>query len=1340
LDGSVHPNNSYHYFVTAVYYTGDSGESRPSDTVVVYFAGGPILPPFGLQAFFADSVIQLGWNPLAIGVPVKPPFPLYFKVYRRVGTDTAYHFLDTSRTDQYTDRAITANTYYGYYVTAVAIDSIGGDTAESAPSNKAFAYTGAPPNFPPPTNLQGQFVNSAVALQWQAPSSTTPPVYYTVYRKNITDTAFVKVDTTSALTYADRGVVVNMLYGYYVTAEYNDSVAFESRPSNIIFVLTGRTSAVPPPIGLQGVYDRGMVDLAWYMPPTIAIYPAAGHFNVYRKGPADTSFSVFGVTSTPHYTDSSVSQNALYHYYVTAVYADTVESNPSNIVDVFTGSPTVLPPPPLNLVAGIRDSVAVLEWQQPQVNSKVIYYKVYRAVGVDSNFVNIGNTTSTYYTDKTIDLDTISFYFVTGVYFSRDTVESGRSNIVRLPLPPPPIQFTSPPVVVGMVGQQYQYTPVVVTNPPGQTVCFSLWNGPRAMTIDPNTGMVQWTPVVPGVYGVTIVAHICDSGFAQAVQSYNISVLNGAPSLVEGTVKNDSGRGIGQVHVYMFDVGHGLFVLGTLTDSTGAYQFANVNPSVYLLRATPDSSSGYAPQWYNGVQQIQNATPVTVAASETVAVNFTLLPPPTPPLPYTISGLVTDTSGNPLKGANVMVTLAPTGSQINNAVDGNPGGPNRMMGVQTDSSGNYSITLPANSYLLSASERGYLSQFWNDQPNPLDANTLVLGSDTSGINFRLTPRAPRGVGVISGTIFSAADSTGLPSVVAGFQKPAAESTFTPFVVFAHTDSLGNFSLQGLPPGYYVVLAIPAGTHIPTFYSSTGGTPFLDSATAIAINADTINGITIYAKVDSIHGLNSISGIIGGHSAAGRSTTGVTSAESGVLVTVSDSNGTPVSSSTSQSDGSYTVTGLGSGSYTIVYQEPGYNTNTVTTNVSYNSNSPSTVTVNTSLSASSGGSSPAGLMNIRLSWNLLSLPVTVPDARRSVVFPDAITDAYHFNPASGYVSNDTLSYASGFWVKFPLTEAFVVNGTARTNQVVQLSEGWNLIGSLTSPLLVDAITTVPSGLAISDYFSYNGSYTADTAIQPGSGYWVKSSGSGTLTLNSSKAAPRAIPRAPVDLSQFNMITVGDASGSSQKLYFGVSNASSSISKMPAARFELPPVPPAGVFDARFASNNYLETTTPGSSREISIAISTVHYPVTISWGDVNGSASLVVNGKTVRMTSGSSVQIANANTQVMLKLNSSVAAAKPTAFALSQNYPNPFNPSTIISYALPADAKVTLKVYNVIGQVVATLVDGVQTAGFKTLQWNAANLASGVYFYRIEASSLSQSVKSFVQTKKMVIVR
>jgi hypothetical protein len=145
-------------------------------------------------------------------------------------------------------------------------------------------------------------------------------------------------------------------------------------------------------------------------------------------------------------------------------------------------------------------------------------------------------------------------------------------------------------------------------------------------------------------------------------------------------------------------------------------------------------------------------------------------------------------------------------------------------------------------------------------------------------------------------------------------------------------------------------------------------------------------------------------------------------------------------------------------------------------------------------------------------------------------------------------------------------------------------------------------------------------------------------------------------------------------------------------------------------------------------------------VTISWGDVNGSASLVVNGKTVRMTSGSSVQIANANTQVMLKLNSSVAAAKPTAFALSQNYPNPFNPSTIISYALPADAKVTLKVYNVIGQVVATLVDGVQTAGFKTLQWNAANLASGVYFYRIEASSLSQSVKSFVQTKKMVIVR
>jgi len=88
---------------------------------------------------------------------------------------------------------------------------------------------------------------------------------------------------------------------------------------------------------------------------------------------------------------------------------------------------------------------------------------------------------------------------------------------------------------------------------------------------------------------------------------------------------------------------------------------------------------------------------------------------------------------------------------------------------------------------------------------------------------------------------------------------------------------------------------------------------------------------------------------------------------------------------------------------------------------------------------------------------------------------------------------------------------------------------------------------------------------------------------------------------------------------------------------------------------------------------------------------------------------------------------------PQEFSLSQNYPNPFNPSTTISFALPKSAFVNLKVLNLLGQDVATLISEMKAAGEYKVQWQAAGLPSGVYFYRLQAGS-------FTETRKLVLLR
>ncbi len=135
------------------------------------------------------------------------------------------------------------------------------------------------------------------------------------------------------------------------------------------------------------------------------------------------------------------------------------------------------------------------------------------------------------------------------------------------------------------------------------------------------------------------------------------------------------------------------------------------------------------------------------------------------------------------------------------------------------------------------------------------------------------------------------------------------------------------------------------------------------------------------------------------------------------------------------------------------------------------------------------------------------------------------------------------------------------------------------------------------------------------------------------------------------------------------------------------------------------------------------------PSTIGRGIVNAIATRESDGLVVVATHGNGVYSGTVNSLV----SAPNPATKPSAFRLSQNYPNPFNPSTTIEYQLPSPSAVKLEIFDALGRKITTLVNERQDAGKHQVQFNAAGLASGAYFYKLQAGNN-------VETRKMLLVK
>ncbi|HEY6191254.1 MAG TPA: T9SS type A sorting domain-containing protein [Bacteroidota bacterium] len=369
------------------------------------------------------------------------------------------------------------------------------------------------------------------------------------------------------------------------------------------------------------------------------------------------------------------------------------------------------------------------------------------------------------------------------------------------------------------------------------------------------------------------------------------------------------------------------------------------------------------------------------------------------------------------------------------------------------------------------------------------------------------------------------------------------------------------------------------------------------------------------------------------------------------------------------------------------------------------------------------------------WNLVSVGQTPPSHAKSFLYPTAVSPsafAYH----GSYQSTQTLANGPGFWLKFSGSQTLDAPGSHLTSVDDALDANWNMVGSVSSPVLVSSLTTTPPGIITSPFFGFSGSYTVATTIAPGKGYWVKTSAPGTLHIVGTGAVPKQAPGIE-ELAALDKVTIQDKMGRAQTLYVGSDGV---LSAAAAGKYEMPPSAPEGALNVRFSSGRMVEVypaqADPSKTYEYPISMQGAVYPLIVRWEAARGGtqklALMAVAAKDSKMLGvidgSGKVTITDANvTKLVLKLTEGLSV--PKVFALSQNYPNPFNPTTHFSVDIPRAAVVDITVYDVLGRKITTLMSGEQEAGYHVMEWDSKdghglNVPSGMYMVRMTAGDFS----------------
>jgi hypothetical protein len=362
--------------------------------------------------------------------------------------------------------------------------------------------------------------------------------------------------------------------------------------------------------------------------------------------------------------------------------------------------------------------------------------------------------------------------------------------------------------------------------------------------------------------------------------------------------------------------------------------------------------------------------------------------------------------------------------------------------------------------------------------------------------------------------------------------------------------------------------------------------------------------------------------------------------------------------------------------------------------------------------------------IQKGWNLLSLPVRPANNFWRMVYPRAINIPFWFSQ-NQYQGALYLSPGYGYYVKYSDSVDRQIAGVRllridRADEVL-LYDGWNTIGGLSVPVGIDRIQFEPYGaeplpVRVGGVYGYktDRGFVEVSELVPGLGYWIKIRGKGYLKLTASAARGGQFqdPYREQVLAQSLPLQLRDAAGKEATLYLN------SLPQLDRERFELPPVPPAELFDVRFASGTYVENAPSPALR-----FQGVQYPVVLRLGDNAEARYTVVDdrGRTWgTLERGTEVRIDDPAVTSVQLLQHGVQTVQVRLL------PNPVRGSEVgVELHLPQRTVAVAKLFTLLGEQVATLYAGELSAGSHVLMLRLpAELAAGQYWMRVSVGTES----------------